>query len=132
MNITNVFGVAVCALCAVIFSALIKKSNKEYGVLLSTVVVVILCLFVLDKAQPLISEITELSSGTELGGDYLPTMLKALGIAIVGQITCQICKDTGESALSYTVDLAAKTAVLTVCLPILLTLVEALGEIIKL
>ena len=44
-------------------------------------------------------------------------MLRAIGITVVGQVVSRLCKDAGESALSYTVDLAARGAVLAAALP---------------
>lgn len=43
-------------------------------------------------------------------------MLRAVGITVVGQVVARLCKDAGESALAYTVELAARAAVLAAAL----------------
>ena len=48
---------------------------------------------------------------------------------MVGQVVSRLCKDAGESALSYTVDLAARGAVLAAALPAVEKILEYLGEI---
>ena len=59
-------------------------------------------------------------------------MLKAVGLTVLGELAARLCKDAGEAALAYGVELAVKVAVLTVCLPVLAALMETVGEIINL
>lgn len=56
-------------------------------------------------------------------------LLRAVGITVVGQVVARLCKDAGESALAYTVELAARVAVLAAALPALGRLLKYLGEI---
>lgn len=132
MTATDIFGIGICAVCAVVFGALVKKSNKEYALVMTVTAAVLILLAVLQKAEPLVEQIEELAGSGMFHGDYILVMLKAVGITIVGQMTSQVCKDAGEAALGYTVDLAAKVAVLAVSFPVLLKLFEYLGEIMKL
>ena len=117
-------------MCAVIFGALVQKSNKEYALLISLGASVILLLVLLDRAGPLFQQVEEMASGSPLGGQFIKLMLQAVGITIVGQVVSRLCKDAGESALSYTVDLAARAAVLAAALPAVGTLLEQIGEIV--
>ena len=116
-------------MCAVIFGALVQKSNKEYALLISLGASVILLLVLLDRAGPLFQQVEEMASGGALGGQSIKLMLQAVGITIVGQVVSRLCKDAGESALSYTVDLAARAAVLAAALPAVGPLLEQSGEI---
>lgn len=116
-------------MCAVIFGALVQKSNKEYALLISLGASVILLLVLLDRAGPLFQQVEEMASGSTLGGQSIKLMLQAVGITIVGQVVSRLCKDAGESALSYTVDMAARAAVLAAALPAVGTLLEQIGEI---
>ena len=125
----EIFGIGICALCAVIFGALVQKSNKEYALLISLGASVILLLVLLDRAGPLFQQVEEMASGSTLGGQSIKLMLQAVGITIVGQVVSRLCKDAGESALSYTVALAARAAVLAAALPAVGTLLEQIGEI---
>lgn len=125
----DLFGVGVCALCGVLFAALVQKSNKEYGLLISLGVAVTLLLAVLDRAGPLLHQVEDLAAQGPVEREALGLVLRAVGITVVGQVVSRLCKDSGESALGYTVDLAAKTAVLAVALPAVGKILEYLGEI---
>lgn len=128
----DVFAVGICAVCAVIFGALVKRSNQEYALLAGAAACVVILLSVLNGLEPLVSQITGLADLGGVPGEVLPPVLKAVGIAIAGQLASRICKDAGESALAYTVDLACKAAILAVSLPLAAKVFEYLEEIAKL
>ena len=125
----EVFGIGVLALCAVLFAALVQKSNKEYGILISLGASVVLLLLILDRAGPVFNQIEDMAGQGALEGEAIELMLKAVGITVVGQVVSRLCKDAGESALSYTVELAARAAVLAAALPAVGKILEYLGEI---
>ena len=96
----ELFAIGICALCAVLFAALVQKTNKEYALLISLGTAAVLLLFLLERAGP-----------------------------VLQQVVARLCKDAGESALAYTVELAARAAVLAAALPALGRLLKYLGEI---
>lgn len=132
MSAGAVLGVGACALCAAVLGALIKRSSKEYALLLSTGAAVVILAFVLKNAGPLVEQITSLAPAGSLSSLCLTVMLKAAGLTMLGQLAAYLCRDAGENALAYGVELAAKAAVLTAALPLLTRLLEYLGEILKL
>ena len=86
-----------------------QKSNKEYALLISLGASVILPSgFYWTGPGLCFSRVEEMASGGALGGQSIKLMLQAVGITIVGQVVSRLCKDAGESALSYTVDLGCQ------------------------
>ncbi len=128
----NIFGIAACAVCAVIFGALVKRSNKEYAVLAGAAACVAILLAAMGELAPLVSQVKDLAENSSLPGEVLPAVLKAVGIAIVAQLASHVCRDAGESALAGAVDLAGKAAILTVSLPLFKTILAYLEEIVRL
>ena len=130
MTAGELFGLAACAVCAAALGAVVKRSSREHALLLAAVTAVLLLLAALEGADPLLRELEGLSSA--FPGECFPVMLKAVGITIAGQLAAQLCKDAGESALAYAVELAAKAAVLAAAFPLLLQLFDTIGEILRL
>lgn len=128
----TIFEIAVIALCSIILSGLLKKVSSEQGLLLSIASIVLILLIVLETAAPFIGQMKSIADSSGFTGNYLDILLKALGITVVGQITESICKDCGESALAYGVNIAAKIAVLMLSLPIISTIFDHLTEILSL
>ncbi len=70
-----------------------------------------------------------------MGGIFelcMSVMLKAVGLTVVGELAVRLCKDAGESALAYAVQLGTRAAVLGAAMPVLSKLFEFLGEIMSL
>lgn len=128
----SMFGIGIAAVCAALFTSLIKKSNKEYALALTLVTCALILTTVLGKLEPFLAQLQSVAGAQLFQGDALLVMLKAVGITIAGQLAAQVCKDAGESALAYTVNLAAKASVLIISLPLVTKLFGYLEEIIKL
>ena len=125
----ELFAIGICALCAVLFAALVQKTNKEYALLISLGTAAVLLLFLLERAGPVLQQVEDLAASGPLEGEAVGLMLRAVGITVVGQVVARLFKDAGESALAYTVELAARAAVLAAALPALGRLLKYLGEI---
>lgn len=67
-----------------------------------------------------------------LTAEIVTALLKAVGIALIGQLAGRLCKDAGESALSYLVELAARVGILAVSLPLLFQIMDFLKELVRL
>lgn len=125
----ELFAIGICALCAVLFAALVQKTNKEYALLISLGTAAVLLLFLLERAGPVFQQVEDLAASGPLEGEAVGLMLRAVGITVVGQVVARLCKDAGESALAYTVELAARAALLAAALPALGRFLKYLGEI---
>ena len=132
MSAGAVLAIGVCALCAAVFGALVKKSNKEYALLLTAAAAAAILAAALGDAAPPIGEIHSLSRGGGVQSQCLAIVVKAAGLAVIGQLAAQLCRDAGEATLAYGVELAAKVAILTVAMPLISQLFEFMGEILKL
>ena len=94
-----------------------------------SIIIIKLLLFLLERAGPVLQQVEDLAASGPLEGEAVGLMLRAVGITVVGQVVARLCKDAGESALAYTVELAARAAVLAAALPALGRLLKYLGEI---
>lgn len=58
------------------------------------------------------------------------TMLKVTGIAYIAEFGVQACKDAGENAIASKVELGAKILILSLCVPVVMNLLELLASIL--
>lgn len=121
---TVVIGISITAL---ILSLFLKDYNKT----VSLILVLFSSALLFFKIVCSIGEITDtLKEITDNAGElssYLKLMLKVLGIALITQITADICRDCGESALAGQTEVAAKIIIVAMILP----LFEAVVKIIS-
>lgn len=128
----DIFGVAAVSLCSVVIALLLKRRNEEYTMLLSLVTVIMLMVAALQNAAPMISEIQALTNSGLFNNGYIEILMKTIGITIISQVTVNICKDSGQSAVAYGVNLAGKVAVLVIAMPIITGIFSYINEILAL
>lgn len=126
----NLFAIAIVILCTVILGAVLKKTNPEHKIVLTLAAAAVVLMVVLDAMVPFIQTLQSFLDQTELQTEYLSIMVKATGIAILGQITSGICKDAGEQALEHVIEIASKLAMLLLALPIISQLFAFIKEIL--
>jgi stage III sporulation protein AD len=79
---------------------------------------------------PVLSYINQIASGTEIE-KHIPSLIKALGIALAVQITADSCKDAGEETLASRVYLFGQAEILIISIPIIKSLLSLCGDLIK-
>jgi len=127
----DIFSVAVIAILAVIFAVMLKRTNKEYSLLITIFVCVIILIFIIDKFSGFVLEIESFIDSSFIKMSYITVLLKAVGVTIIGQITSNICKDAGENAIAFSVETATKFSILLISLPIISEIFSYLIEIMK-
>lgn len=130
MTAAGIFGMGACAVCVAALGAVVKRSSREHALLMAAVAVVLLLLAALEEVRPLFRQLETLAAA--FPGECFPAMLKAAGITIAGQLAAQLCRDAGEGALAWAVELGAKAAILAAAFPLLLQLLETIGDILSL
>ena len=79
---------------------------------------------------PILSRIRTLFSETG-AEEYLDTVLRALGIALICELTALFCRDLGENTISEGVQLFGKLEILVLALPLLDKVMEMAKELLQ-
>ena len=66
----------------------------------------------------MIERIEDMYSKISADETYLTIMLKGLGICCLTQLASDICRDSGEGTLAVQAEMAGKTALLILALPL--------------
>ncbi len=108
---------AVLALTAVFLSLYLKAQQKEIATLLMISVSVLLFGMAVKEAGKATVSIQETvaASGVAL---EVETLLKALGIAALTQITADICREAGEGTVAGQVELVGRIEIVVLSLPL--------------
>ena len=79
---------------------------------------------------PVLSRVSTLFA-TSGAGEYADTVLRALGISLVCELTAIFCRDMGESTVAQGVQLFGKLEILLLSLPLVDTLLEMAKELLQ-
>lgn len=115
MEILSIAG--ICVLVSVI-CLLVRQFNRDVAMLCAVFCGIGVLILVLSQLSGIVGFVDEISLGTYAAG-YSSVMLKALGIAYISYIGCEVCKSVGESSLSSALELAGKIGIVIICIPVI-------------
>lgn len=120
-------------LVAVVLIPVLSRQGRDFALLLSMAVCVLLCGSAVRFLEPVLELLGQLRRMGEVDGQALSILLKAAMIGLLGELASLICNDAGEQALAKAMQLLGTAATLWLSLPLfqqLLTLIEGvLSEI---
>ena len=117
------FGIIGC-----ILSLLMRQYQRPQAALLSIGVCCIVCLRALPALSEVLDTARSLCEQGALAPAYFGILCKALGIAYLTQLGTDICRDSGESAIATAVELCGRVSLVSLSLPVFLTLARTVLE----
>lgn len=124
------FTVLGGVLIAVILSLSLKKQGKEFPILITLAVCVMVMVAFSAFLDPVIDFVYLLKNISGIKSEYLSVMLKIVGIALLSEIAAMVCQDAGESALGKTVGVLSTGVILWLSLPLMNDLLELVQKIV--
>lgn len=123
--------IVLCIITALLALSL-RGQRPEFAMLLSLGCGVFVLLNLLGQMKGILSGLERVMAGLSGQSNLTGIILKALGICIVAELGSQCCRDAGEAAVAAKVELAAKTALVLMCMPVFTQLLETAGELLRL
>ena len=121
-------GISICILFC---SLLLKEYNRHFAILLSIAGSAILFLTAVSELKSIVETVLSFSDVSSSALGYSRLMLKILGITLITQIVCDICRDNGENALASMTAAIAKIVVVSLVLPLFETVISIVGGLVK-
>lgn len=109
----------------------IKKYSPEYTVLAQIGGVIVVLIAAFPYIKHVIDFYNEYAGMLSVSNEYLGTVLKIVGIAVLTQFSSDICRDSGQTALAANVEFAGKLMIAVLSLPMAKTLLEVAVSVIK-
>ncbi len=108
----NGLGLLLCALVAVL---LLRESRREFVPYILLTVCILVWLTLLPVLSESVAWIQTMTGGNRFGA----ILLKALGISMLTELGCEICRSVGEAGLAGYVALVGKGELFILILPLL-------------
>lgn len=78
--------------------------------------------------NPVIQQVESLFTQAGISSSYISLIFKAAAICFITQITCEICRDSGENAIASAAELWGRGAVTIMSVPVIEALVEMITD----
>ena len=125
----TMFSAAAMGIGAVFLMLYLKPQQKEITVLIGVCVTGLLFSGTAQKAVSACRQILSYADGSDWQ-DTLKILLKALGIAALGQISADICREAGENTVGTHLEQFAKAEILLLSLPLTAELIALVREML--
>lgn len=126
--VDSAFATAVFCICGAILAVLLRQHCREQSMLIAIAACVIVAGGTFSMLGPILEDIRDIFSGSGISEGYLALVFKATAICLITQITCELCRDSGESAIASAAEMWGRGAVTFISLPLVKALIEQIGE----
>lgn len=120
---------AIFCVCAAILAVLLRQHCREQSMMIALAACTAVIGGFLAVFSPVITEISGIFSNAGISDSYLSLIFKATAICLITQITCEICRDSGESAIASAAEIWGRGAVTFISLPLVKALLEQINGI---
>ena len=120
----------VATLISLIMYLILAKHGKDMSVIISVAVCCMLATALMQYIEPVIVLINRMQRISNLDSQMLQTILRAVGIGLLAEITSLICADAGNAALGKSLQLLSCGVVLWLSIPLLTELMDLIEEIL--
>lgn len=125
----DVLKIGMLGIAGVMLALQFKTGKQEYGVYIGFAVCLLIFSFVITGLTSLFSGMGELRGYMNANSAYFRILLKVIGITYICEFCAGICRDAGYSSIAGQVEIFGKLSVLVSGMPILLAIIESIGEI---
>ena len=113
----------------VLFAVSLKSYKAEYGVYVTLAVCLVILEYITRYFMQILSGMEQLRGYLQENYSYLALLLKAVGATYACEFCAGICKDAGYGGVAGQVEMLGKLYILSMGMPILLSLMESIQGI---
>ena len=122
--------ISAVIICCIII-AFLRESKKEYSFIAALLSGTVVLIYAFKNISIILGQISGFMSENNIDVSGISILLKAVGISVVCQFACEICADTNNRVLQFSVELIGKTAILLTSLPLVSSVMKIVSDYIK-
>ena len=122
--------ISAVIICCIII-AFLREAKKEYSFIAALLSGTVVLIYAFKNVSVILGQINGFMSENNIDVSGISILLKAVGISVVCQFACEICADTNNRALQFSVELIGKTAILLTSLPLVSSVMTIVSDYIR-
>ncbi len=129
----SILKLCMLALVATVAAVIVKQWKSDFLPLVRLGIALLFGICAINTAAPLVTYLSS-ALGQGAASPYTEVLFRALGIAVLTQVSSDICRECGEATAAGGVELIGKLEILLLCVPLINELLSvaagllALGE----
>ncbi|MBQ8333085.1 MAG: stage III sporulation AC/AD family protein [Clostridia bacterium] len=122
MNLTELMKICGIGLAAAFSLVLLRELRREFTPMLTLGVGILVLLWVVPGLGDAVGFLRELDG--RLDSAYVGTVVRGVGVTFLTGTACEISKSAGESTIAGYIELAGRTELMLMCLPLFRELLD--------
>lgn len=127
----DILKIAVLGIAGMLLGIILKEQKKEYELFVTLGVSLCIFYFIMSKLELVLSVISRMQDYVKLDTGYIAILIKMIGITYVAEFSSNLCKDAGYQAVAAQIEMFGKLSILAISMPVLLVLLETIGEFLS-
>ena len=116
-------------LISVVACLILSKQSKDFSILLSLCVCCMIFVSAVSFLKPVLSLVDRLSDLAKIDDQMLSILLKAVGVALLAEVSALVCTDAGNATLGRSIQILSVTVILWLSIPLLNELIDLIEMI---
>ncbi len=129
--VENSLSVAGFCLCSALLAVLLRQYCREQSMLTALGACAAVMTAAAGFLAPVLEEVRDIFSGAGIPDSYMSLIFKAAAICFLTQMTCDICTDSGESAIATAAEMWGRGALAVMSLPMVRSLLERIEQLLE-
>ena len=125
-----ILKICAVAVTSVILISLVRAYKPEFTMEAVLCASILLLTCIIGSLTHSASYLQDMYSRLAGSREYVPVILKALGIAYITDFTAALCQDAGEKSIAGKVELAGKIAIFFTAVPVFQSLLDLMDSLL--
>ncbi len=124
----EIIKVGMLGIISVLMAIMLKQSKSEYAIYISIAVSLVIFGYAISKILAIVQTVEAVFLEAFSGQAYMAVLMKIVGIAYISDLSSNLCKDAGYSAVATQIETFGKLSMMVVSLPVLMALLEMIKQ----
>ena len=123
-------AIAILGISATILAVQFKGIKNEYGIYITVAACVIMFFYILTRLEDMINLVKKIVDLSSVNVAYVEVLIRVIGITYISEFASDVCRDCGYMAVSNQIQIFGKLTVITISLPVVVTLFDTVSSIL--
>lgn len=124
----NSIQIALFGVVGTLLALQFKSGKSEYGIYVSLAVSLFLFFCMLSRLEIFVQTVKKIADYIKVDAGQMSILLKMAGVTYVAEFASGICKDAGYQNIAVQIEIFTKLTILAIGMPVLLALLELIGD----
>ena len=127
MDIVKIIGIGIIGTIA---SVIVKETKPSLAIGISIATTMVIFAYAISALDYSVSVIKNICDRVEIDPGAIGAVIKMTGVSYLAEFGAGVCLDAGERAIASKIELAGKVIIVTLSIPVLVSLLNLLVSII--